>query len=75
MRELHEFTVEGKYDFPFDMLRYDQCWPKSESDSAVIERSTIPRQRRPFRVTLQGIDEPTEARWQSFGWRVTEVRR
>ncbi len=27
------FTVEGSGMFPYDMLRYDQCWPSSEQDS------------------------------------------
>ena len=65
-----EFTVEGSGSFPFDMLRYDQCWPKSESpDSATLELMTR-RARGPFSLTLVGLSAPTQGRWESFGWRV-----
>lgn len=71
-RSFFEFTVEGIGTFPFDMLRYDQCWPKRESeDSTELElhpRSTRVREAR--QVTLVGISPPTEGRWASFGWRV-----
>lgn len=71
IKQLHEFTVEGSGNFPFDMLRYDRCWPKFETtDSTAIERTTIPRHQGVERVTLVGLDEPTEGRWKSFGWRV-----
>lgn len=66
-----EFTVEGSGSFPFDMLRYDQCWPKSESpDSATLESMTRRGVRGPFRVTLVSLNAPTQGRWESFGWLV-----
>lgn len=72
-KQLHEFTVKGGGLFPFDMLRYDQCWPKSEStDSAAIERTTRHGHGGTEEVTLVGLNSPTQGRWQSFGWRVIE---
>jgi hypothetical protein len=72
VRSLYEFTVEGKGEFPFDMLRYDSCWPKRETEDVVVmaphHRSSLLRELR--QVTLVGIHEPTEGRWSSFGWRV-----
>jgi len=32
MARRYEFTVEGRGWFPVDMLRYDQCWPRRESE-------------------------------------------
>ncbi len=61
------FTVEGYGEFPFDMLRYDSCWPKSEGhDSYALGN----RDQR--RVVLQTWSErgPTVGRWESFTWRV-----
>lgn len=71
IKQLHEFIVEGSGVFPFDMLRYDQCWPKSETtDSAAIERTTRHVYSGDEKVTLVGLGKPTEGRWNSFGWRV-----
>lgn len=64
--EHYTFTVEGGGDFPFDMLRYDACWPYSEGyDSTALAVGS-------GRVVLQSTKEsgPTPARWASFGWRV-----
>ena len=66
------FTVAGEGPFPFDMLRYDICYPKRETDSAEIERTTR-RERRTFHVTLVSSKAPTEERWGSFGWAVESV--
>jgi hypothetical protein len=76
-----EFTVRGTGLFPFDMLRYDSCWPKSQEDTAAIEATTRRRTRGSIEnpgpaeltvVTLLtiGTNAPTEARWDSFGWKV-----
>lgn len=73
---VYTFTVIGDDLFPFDMLRYDRCTPKSESDSAAIRRTTNPRMvasHGSHRVTLVGPKAPTEPRWGSFGWAVESV--
>lgn len=69
--------VEGAGPFPVDMLRYDQCFPCTEADdSKAIDLSFRPRgQRGPYRVRLVTISRtaPTTGRWDSFGFKVTEV--
>lgn len=67
VKSVFEFTVRGKGDFPIDMLRYDQCWPKSESPDV----PAMTRTREERSLTLVGLCSPTEDRWASFGWRVT----
>lgn len=73
MNTRFEFTVSGYGDFPIDMLRYDSCWPKSGVDSAEVLKSFYPGQDRRGAsrfVTLEGLNEPTGARWMSFRWTV-----
>jgi len=72
----YEFTVEGSHEFPWDMLRYDRCWPKSEdqiTSLAPFHRSSSYNEKR--QVKLRGLNEPTDGRWMSFGWRVVEFSR
>lgn len=74
-----EFTVEGSGAFPTDMLRYDAAHPKSESDSARIDDANR-YDEGPIRACLISHVEstvrkgPTDARWQSFRWKVIEWR-
>jgi hypothetical protein len=77
---LHEFIVEGTFDFPIDMLRFDRCWPKHESDDSASIAGSLSRIGRNFNkraIKLVGLNEPTVGRWSSFGWTVTDhqVRR
>ena len=69
----HRFVVEGGGEFPYDMLRYDACYPTEESEA----RSLDSAERAVRRVTLEHRGEkswkPTEGRWASFTWRVAEV--
>lgn len=71
----HLFKVEGTGAFPIDMLRRDECYPRSTEDAAGIA-AEAPAQRV---VTLCHVDSrplfswsPTAERWESFGWRVIE---
>lgn len=72
-----EFEVSGVADFPFDMLRYDECFPaRSEDVSKMCGRD----KRRSVTLRTYTTDRrqmPTDGRWKSFGWRVTkcECRR
>jgi hypothetical protein len=69
-----EFEVFGKGDFPFDMLRYDLCWPASETDSLHIPLAPTPQARQETRsFNLRGLKLPTVARWASYGWTVVEA--
>ena len=69
--EKYTYRVSGRGKFPFDMLRYDQCWPRRERDSALIDAHT----RHPnveWEVELMGTRMPTAARWRSYGWEVVQ---
>jgi hypothetical protein len=66
------FQVEGTWDFPLDMLRYDLCWPASQSDAGLIAGTTLVGKAE-RRITLKGLKLPTEARWVSFGWKVVSA--
>lgn len=66
------FTVRGRGTFPFDMLRYDTCHPATAEDAIKLGEKDL----RVVRLTMQTrtkIRVPTEDRWTSFGWTVTEI--
>ncbi len=64
------FEVEGKYQFPTDMLRYDQCFPARGEDSGAIALALTPQidswRIRLARYTFTKTDLPTYDRWASF---------
>ena len=67
---LYVFTVEGSGEFPFDMLRYDTCWPEHETDTPMMGRGWSGRAKRSVRMI--GLRTPTVGRWLSFGWVVKD---
>ena len=77
-----EFNVSGTGDFPIDMLRYDRCSPYSSQDAGKIGSGGLAdycdtRTVKLIRFT-QGKgknykDNPTNDRWKSFGWAVSNV--
>jgi hypothetical protein len=69
MKKSHEFvvTVQGSGIFPFDMLRYECAYPKRSEDAKAIGSCGTRV------VTLVMPENPTNARWESFGWQVNEV--
>ena len=68
--------------FPLDMLRYDSCYPMSSVDvnRMILESQRDYTERGYDNITLVHREHgskkwrPTEDRWRSFGWRVTDVR-
>jgi len=70
--EWFTFTVEGSGEFPFDMLRYDSCWPLSErfDSPALSHYGSDGAQHGRRRVVLVTAHDgsPTPARWRSFNW-------
>lgn len=64
------YVVEGQGEFPLDMLRKDGSWPAGQADALAMNAS--PERSAPKRrVTLFTLERfITEARWESFGWRV-----
>jgi hypothetical protein len=71
--KVQRFTVEGSGEFPFDMLRYDSCWPHTEQDSGLLTAEGK-RQVQLDREVSSRRSVPTTARWESFNWRVIEVQ-
>lgn len=65
-------VVEGRGDFPFDMLRYDTCMPHEETDAHRIERAG---ERRRLVLCRRSVSDTTGTpeRWRSFGWEVLAV--
>lgn len=62
-------VVEGRGDFPFDMLRYDSCLPSEEKDSNQMIRSFAPEPRRiVLRRRSINATYGTPDRWRSFSW-------
>lgn len=60
------FEVRGSGSFPTDMLRYDECFPSSERESAIIDASG----KRVVTLCTDNKHAPTAGRWKIFGWNV-----
>jgi hypothetical protein len=72
------FTVEGSGAFPFDMLRYDCCWPENESDSPNVGLTYDTTEYiKTRRITLLSDNQqvPTDTRWKMFGWKVVGIEQ
>jgi hypothetical protein len=66
-RVMFTFYVSGRGQFPYDMLRYDQCWP-ADTESALLMDSEVNSHVRS--IKLHSYREPTLDRWSSFLWSV-----
>jgi hypothetical protein len=76
-RKLYAYTVKARMRFsafPLDMLRYDRAWPDGPDDVLVIGAPIENRPESDITVRLVGVSEPTIGRWESFGWRVIELK-
>jgi hypothetical protein len=70
-RVIYEYFVTGHGTFPFDMLRFDSCWPASGEDAAKLEWFTEGHAYRKNRsIRMRSYREPTVDRWSSFNWSV-----
>lgn len=65
------FTVIGRGSFPGDMLRYDACYP-TDADSVVNMFHDDKEERK---INLRSFRHPTEGRWNSFWWRIEDVKQ
>jgi hypothetical protein len=68
-----EITVAGSGRFPLDMLRYDQCTPRTGGDASAIYGSDDGMEFRVvnlYMYSAAGAIRPEIARWESFGWYV-----
>ena len=66
-------VVEGAGEFPFDMLRYDCCYPATETDSRLMRGGSQEATRTLRLIMRSGNGHPTPARWLSYGWTVLGV--
>ena len=72
------FTVTGTGEFPFDMLRYDRCFPEDSESAGAMNTPLMRDYSKPRSVTLRRDNvskntRPTRDRWSSFGWTVGSV--
>jgi hypothetical protein len=77
MAKSWEFSVIGKGRFPFDMLRYDACYPMDSESAAALgfdRQYDDPKAEREIKLRSK-ICEPTTDRWSSFGWRVGQIKK
>ena len=70
MKYIQRFSVTGRGFFPFDMLRYDRCWPESQDDVTNLGLNEMVRVVTLKRYSSVKGELPTIARWQSFRWEV-----
>jgi hypothetical protein len=77
------FEVTGTGNFPFDMLRYDTCFPARQEDTARFleperDKGAMKKFKSQRSIRLCALSHnpkwsPTFQRWASFGWGVTRV--
>lgn len=69
------FFVRGAGDFPFDMLRYDSCFPVYENEArSMAEKHELRTVELEQRRMVGSPTGPTVGRWESFGWRASLSR-
>lgn len=75
MNTIHHvyFKATGSGEFPYDMLRYDCCYPQTEASAHKLTYSH--EWREVYLVTAAREDGwiPCVARWRSQGWNVVDV--
>jgi hypothetical protein len=69
---VRHLVVEGRGEFPIDMLRYDSACPDTENDSIAM-KSIDPRRIHLRRFSIGR--EPSHGRWESFGWKVISDKK
>ena len=74
---VQEFNVSGRGAFPYDMLRYDRCWPAQEVESSKLGSWPRSASQEPLVIKLKRYvtsksQQPTFGRWSSFGWIVDQ---
>lgn len=66
--EPHDFIVEGRGEFPFDMLRHSSAWPTDTASAVAMGQHG----KRRVALRAQTLRYLVPARWESFGWPVVE---
>lgn len=70
MPRYYRYKVQGRGDFPWDMLRYDRVYPLSEPSPSIHDSGEVWREVRTVEVQGEGC---TPDRWSSFLWSVVDV--
>ncbi len=68
------FVVKGFGRFPIDMLRYDECFPRTSEDGIKIEHA-VTGELRKWEISMCSNRRctPTVDRWSSFLTKVIEI--
>jgi hypothetical protein len=78
MAKFYTFKATGSGEFPVDMLRYDGCYPRTTEDACNLKLGEFDRKERRTVELVMVVDSkdrvPTERRWASFGWAVSDMR-
>ena len=79
MQKMYEYTVSGTSTFPWDMLRYDHCYPADQESASKLShdgpRADAEWHRVSRKVRIRSQYPPTEDRWKSFGWLVMDTKK
>lgn len=73
-KQRYLYTVSGRGELPYDMLRHDCCWPASSSDAmrcsmrVMVDDEGVATPTRT--IALMSYSSPCVERWKSFGWTV-----
>jgi hypothetical protein len=71
------FTVKGRGVFPADMLRHDHCYPVDGDINCITNPALTTGVNKDHVAEIVLVAQSgrriTPARWQSFGWVVTEI--
>lgn len=67
---IQQLVVEGAGEFPWDMLRYDSCWPADERESPKLQTHRTEKRSVELTRMTRNTRGPNERRWKSFGWTV-----
>lgn len=73
------FVVEGKGNFPFEMLSYEGAVFYSSADLHAAQQSGMAFAHRVRRIQMrrfyiaEGTHAPTRTQWEERGWKVVEI--
>lgn len=78
MAKTYQYTVQGHWPFPTDMLRRDDSVPMSVTDSGKISdlSGDFAKDKDAFvdvKISLTGPAMPAVERWNSFCWKVIAI--
>ena len=73
-KQMYEYWVTGRGEFPWDMLRHDSCWPCTGADASKLQCYPGEGYTKHRSIKLRSYREPTIERWSSFLWSVAGDR-